>query len=62
MDGGEGHSLLSALRDASNALSRISAHYNAAAELSERLESNYIELNDCYDDIAQRAERIQFSQ
>lgn len=61
MDGGEGHSLLSALRDASNALSRISAHYNAAAELSERLESNYIELKDCYDDIAQRAERIQFS-
>lgn len=61
IDGNEMQSPLQLLRDASHALSRIAEHYNAAQELSERLESNYIELKDCCDEILQRAERIQFA-
>ena len=61
IDGNEMQSPLQLLRDASNALSRIAEHYAAAQELSERLESNYIELKDCCDEILQRAERIQFA-
>ena len=61
IDGGESQSLLQQLRDASHTLSRIAEHYGAAQELSERLESNYIELKDCCDEIMQRAERIQFA-
>ncbi len=53
--------MLASLRDASNALSRISVHYPAAQELSERLESCYIELRDCCDDMQQRGERVQFA-
>lgn len=53
--------MLASLRDASNALSRVSAHYSAAQELSERLESCYIELRDCCDEMQQRGERVQFA-
>ncbi len=60
IDGSE-QSLLRALRDAANTLSRISAHYTAAGELSERIESNYIELKDCCDDLQQRLSRVQFA-
>lgn len=49
------------LRDASSMLARISQHYPAAAELSERLEANYIELKDCCSEIGQRADRVSFS-
>lgn len=61
IDNDERGSLLALLRDASASLARISAHYAAASELSERLESNYIELKDCCSDMMQRAERIQFA-
>lgn len=61
IDGDERGSLLTALRDASSALSRIASHYGAAEELSERLESNYIELKDCCSEMMQRAERVQFA-
>lgn len=61
VDGDERGSLLVALRDASAALARIASHYSAAAELSERLESNYIELKDCCSEMMQRAERVQFA-
>lgn len=61
IDGAEGTNLLSALHDAANALSRISAHYAAAAEFSERLESNYIELKDCCSEIIRRAGNVQFA-
>lgn len=61
IDGSETASLLGALREASSALSRISAHYAPAAELCERLESNYIELKDCCEELQQRAERVQFA-
>lgn len=61
IDGDERGSLLTALRDASSALARIASHYGAAGELSERLESNYIELKDCCSEMIQRAERVQFA-
>lgn len=61
IDGDERGSLLIALRDASAALARIASHYSAAGELSERLESNYIELKDCCSEMMQRAERVQFA-
>ena len=61
IDSDERGSLLTALRDASSALARIAAHYSAAAELSDRLESNYIELKDCCCEMMQRAERVQFA-
>lgn len=61
IDGCETQSPLQLLREASHALSRIASHYSAAGELSERLESNYIELKDCCDEILQRAERINFA-
>ena len=60
IDGNE-QGLLRSLRDAANALSRISAHYAAASELGERIESNYIELKDFCDELQQRASRVQFA-
>ena len=61
IDGGDSGSLLQAIRESVNTLSRISAHYEAASTLSERLESCYIELKDCCSEIEQRAERVQYS-
>ena len=61
IDGGDSGSLLQAIRESANVLSRISAHYDAASTLSERLESCYIELKDCCSEIEQRAERVQYS-
>lgn len=54
-------SMLNALREASNALSRIAVHYPAAQDFADRLESNYIELKDCCEDMSQRADRVQFA-
>lgn len=61
IDGEEGGNLIQSLRDAANALSRISAHYQVAGELSDRLETNYIELKDCCDELRSRMERITFA-
>lgn len=61
IDGNETQCPLQLLRDATHSLSRIAEHYSAAQELAERLESNYIELKDCCEEILQRAERIQFA-
>ena len=61
LDGDDGRSMLASLRDASNLLSRVSVHYPAANELAERLESCYIELRDCCDEMSQRGERVQFA-
>ncbi|MBO7240288.1 MAG: DNA repair protein RecN [Bacteroidaceae bacterium] len=58
---GDGNNLLQALRESSNVLSRISSHYAAASEMSERLENCYIELKDCCCEIEQRAGRVQYS-
>lgn len=54
-------SILQALRDATSALSRIAVHYPSAQELADRLESNYIELKDCCEEIQQRAGNVQFA-
>lgn len=54
-------SMLNALREASNALSRVAVHYPAAQEFADRLETNYIELKDCCNEMAQRADRVQFA-
>lgn len=61
IDGDDGCNLVQSLRDAANALSRISAHYPAAAELSDRLESNYIELKDCSEELRSRMEQVTFA-
>ena len=58
---GDERSMLQALREAASALSRISSHYAAAQELADRLESNYIELKDCCEEMQQRAGRVQFA-
>lgn len=58
---GDERSMLQVLREASSALSRVAAHYGAAQELADRLESNYIELKDCCDEMQQRAGRVQFA-
>lgn len=59
LESGDGRSLLQALHEAGSALSRISEHYTAAGELSERLESCYIELKDCCSELEQRAGSVQ---
>lgn len=56
---GEAASLLRSLREGVSALSRIAAHYPAADEFSARLESNYIELKDCLEELRRRAESVQ---
>ena len=61
IDDGENTSLLRSLREGAAALSRIASHYPSAGELAERLESNFIELKDCYDELCLRAERVQFA-
>ena len=58
---GDGNSLLQALREGANALSRISPHYSAAEELAGRLENCYIELKDCCSEMEQCASRVQYS-
>ncbi len=54
-------SMLNALREAANVLSRIASHYAAAQDFADRVESNYIELKDCCEEMLQRAERVQFT-
>ena len=61
MNGGDEGGLLQALRESANALSRVSAHYAAATELAERIESCYIELKDCCSEIEARAGRVQYA-
>ncbi len=61
IDGDDERSLLRAVREASNVLSRVSGHYAAADELAGRLESCYIELKDCCEELQQRAGSVQFA-
>lgn len=58
---GDERNMLQTLREATLALSRIAVHYPSAQELADRLESNYIELKDCCEEIQQRAGRVQFA-
>ncbi len=44
-------SMLRSLREAAASMEKISRHYPAAETLAERIESNYIELKDCCDEL-----------
>lgn len=54
-------SMLQALREAVSSLGRISRHYQAAEDLADRLESNYIELKDCCNELRRKAESNSFN-
>ena len=54
-------SMLQALREASSSLDRITGHYPAAESLVERIESNYIELKDCCNELRRSADSCSFS-
>lgn len=49
-------SMLQSLREAASSLGRVAQHYPQAEALAERLESNYIELKDCCDDLRRALE------
>lgn len=61
IDGDDERNMLQALREAVNSLARISKHYASAGDLSERIESNYIELKDICNELRTRMERVTFS-
>ena len=54
-------SLLQALREAASSLSKVSQHYPDAETLADRLESNYIELKDCCNELRRKADGNSFS-
>lgn len=54
-------SMLQSLREAATSLARISQHFPPAEQLAERLESNYIELKDCCNELRRRQESNTFS-
>ena len=54
-------SMLQSLREAAASLARISQHFPPAEQLAERLESNYIELKDCCNELRRRQESSTFS-
>lgn len=54
-------SMLQALREAATAIEKISRHYPAANNLAERIESNYIELKDCCEELRRSADGNTFS-
>lgn len=54
-------SLLQSLREAASSLNRVAPHYPVAETLAERIESNYIELKDCCNEIRHNAESSTFS-
>lgn len=53
--------VLVSLRAAINSISHIKAHYEAASELLERLESSFIELRDIESECGNRRDRIEIS-
>lgn len=57
----EDNSMLQSLRDAALSLGRIAQHYPQADTLAERLESNYIELKDCCNDLRRNLEGNNFT-
>lgn len=56
---GEDQSVLSAVRQGAQALSRITANYAAAEELAERLNSCYIELKDIASEVEDAASEVE---
>lgn len=61
IDGDDERNMLQALREAVNSLARVAKHYVSAGDLSERIESNYIELKDICNELRTRMERVTFS-
>lgn len=61
IEGDENRNMAQGLREAANIIARIAAHYPAAGELSERLESVGIELKDCSDELRINADRVVFA-
>ena len=60
LEGDDGDGIVSTLRRAASALQSISRVYGDAAELSERLESSYIELKDVAAEVNGRLDDIDF--
>ena len=54
-------SMLQALREAAASMEKISRHYPAANNLAERIESNYIELKDCCEELRRSLDGNTFS-
>lgn len=54
-------SMLQALREAALSMEKISRHYPAAGDLAERIESNYIELKDCCEELRRSLDGNTFS-
>ena len=54
-------SLLQSLREAAASMERISRHYPSADALAERIESNYIELKDCCEELRRKLDGNTFS-
>ncbi|MBR2606684.1 MAG: DNA repair protein RecN [Bacteroidaceae bacterium] len=53
--------MLQALREASASMEKISRHYPAANNLAERMESSYIELKDCCEELRRSLDGNSFS-
>lgn len=58
---GEGDTVLSQLRDAQNALLQIENYYTAAKEMSNRIESAYIELKDLAEEVEVAGNDMEFN-
>lgn len=54
-------SMLQALREAAASMEKISRHYAPANNLAERIESNYIELKDCCEELRRSLDGNSFS-
>ena len=53
--------LLSSLKDCLNALNNLRSVYPSAGELAERVESNYIDLKDIYQEVSSQSESIAYN-
>lgn len=53
--------LLSSLKDSLNTLNNLQKVYNPATELTERIESTYIELKDIYQEVSSQEETVEFN-
>jgi DNA repair protein RecN (Recombination protein N) len=54
-------SMLQSLREAVSSMEKISRHYPAADALAERMESNYLELKDCCEELRRKLDGNSFS-
>ena len=54
-------SMLQSLREAASSMEKISRHYPAADTLAQRIESNYLELKDCCEELRRKLDGNSFS-